>query len=209
MKTLHVLFAIAGASALTLAGCGNRQEAAENRAQANTPMAAPDGRAAASDILVAPTVGEAGNVVDRVAASERAALGVLNAINDHEIAAAQMALGMNVNGAAADYANHMIEEHTTSRVQTQALNPDSASAEAQEQARKGKMKRDALAGEPEDHFARAYLAAMVTDHTEALAALDDRLIPAATTPAVMAHLQATRDHVAQHLERARELQMAF
>ena len=47
---------------------------------------------------------------------------------------------------------------------------------------------------------------MVTGHTEALASLDQRLIPAATSPDARTHLQTTREHVARHLELARGLQ---
>jgi putative membrane protein len=47
---------------------------------------------------------------------------------------------------------------------------------------------------------------MVQSHTDALAMLEGKLIPAATTPAVTAHLNETRDRVAQHLEQARSLQ---
>lgn len=137
--------------------------------------------------------------------AEAGALGVLNAINEHEIAAAQMALDKGVDGDVADYARRMIDEHTANRDQTAALGPDADSPAAREQAAKGKAKRDQLATHEGDAFEDAYVQAMITDHSEALAALDGQLIPAATTAEARTHLQTTRDHVANHLEMARDL----
>ena len=54
-------------------------------------------------------------------------------------------------------------------------------------------------------ISKAYIDAMVKGHTEALAVLDNKLIPKATTQAVKDHLAATREHVAHHLERAESL----
>ncbi len=47
---------------------------------------------------------------------------------------------------------------------------------------------------------------MVKDHSEALDAIDNKMLPAATTPQVQAHLQKTREAVAMHLEEAQRLQ---
>jgi putative membrane protein len=55
-------------------------------------------------------------------------------------------------------------------------------------------------------YSSAYIDAMVKGHTEALALLDDQLIPSATRPEVKAHLTTSREHVAEHLERAKALQ---
>ena len=71
---------------------------------------------------------------------------------------------------------------------------------------KGEQELEALGRTEGDAYARAYIDAMVKGHTEALDALDNRIIPAATRPEVKAHLDTTRGHVAQHLERAKALQ---
>ena len=118
----------------------------------------------------------------------------------------QTALGKGVGGDVAAYAQMMIDEHTRNREQTSAFEPDEASAEAQAQKAKGEQELEALGRMEGDAYAKAYIDAMVKGHTEALDALDNRIIPAATRPEVKAHLDTTRGHVAQHLERAKALQ---
>lgn len=139
---------------------------------------------------------------------ERGALGVLNAINAHEIAAAEQALSKGVSGDVADYARMMQTSHAQNREQTTALGADDDHARAQAQRDKGQAERQALDGREGDDYARAYIDAMVTGHAQALETLDNELIPAATTPAVRDHLAATRSTVAAHLQQARALQDA-
>ncbi|NYZ61586.1 DUF4142 domain-containing protein [Luteimonas deserti] len=55
-------------------------------------------------------------------------------------------------------------------------------------------------------FATAWVQAMVTGHEEALAKLDNELIPGASDEAVARHLRDTRTSIAGHLETARTLQ---
>lgn len=57
-------------------------------------------------------------------------------------------------------------------------------------------------------FATAWIAAMVQGHEEALAKLDNELIPNATDAGVTRHLQTTRTAIAGHLDTARSLQSA-
>jgi len=57
-------------------------------------------------------------------------------------------------------------------------------------------------------FTTAWVAAMVTGHEEALAKLDNELIPRASDPLVLAHLRDTRTAIARHLNAARALQPA-
>lgn len=59
-----------------------------------------------------------------------------------------------------------------------------------------------------DEFATAWVAAMVQGHEEALAKLDNELIPNATDAQVTAHLQTTRTAISGHLDTARALQSA-
>ncbi len=137
---------------------------------------------------------------------ERGALGVLNAINDHEIAAGRQALDKKVKGKVADYARMMIDEHGKNREQTLALKPDADSADAQAQKRKGEAELRELGGKQGQEYERAYVQAMISGHTEALSALDQKLLPAVTSDPAKAHLKRTREHVAHHLELAKALQ---
>ncbi|KAF1705589.1 DUF4142 domain-containing protein [Pseudoxanthomonas suwonensis] len=137
---------------------------------------------------------------------EAAALGALNAINEHEIAAGEQALAKGVTGVTADYARLMIDQHTQNRTQTSAFGPDEQAQDAQAQRQKGEQERATLDQLDGEAYRKAYVDAMVKGHTEALEALDQKLIPAATREDVRQHLTTTREHVAQHLEQARALQ---
>jgi len=140
--------------------------------------------------------------------AERNALGVLNAINEHEIAAGKQALSKGVEGPVAAYAQMMIDQHTENRDKTSALSPESAAPDADAQRKKGEQALAMLDEKSGDAYSKAYVAAMVKDHTEALAALDSKLIPAAGRAEVTTHLAATREHVANHLAKAKQLESA-
>jgi putative membrane protein len=145
---------------------------------------------------------DAANVTEQ----ERAALGAVNAVNELEIAASNQALKNNVSAPVAEYARMMVDEHTANREKTSAMNPQMDAQMATEQKTKGDAVLQKLSGQTGAAFEKAYIEAMVKSHTDALNTLENKLIPAATTPAVTAHLNATRDSVAQHLERAQALQ---
>lgn len=139
------------------------------------------------------------------------ALALLNAVNDHEIKAAEMAKSKNVTGPVLEYANMMQAEHGKNMTETSALlqtagGAPADSARLNEQKAKAEAKRAQLQGLEGEAFAKAYIDAMVTDHAEALTMLDSMLIPAATDEAVKTHLTMTRQHVQQHHDRAREIQ---
>lgn len=221
MKTSRYTLPLAIAAALALAACGDRTP--DTTADAGAPGAAADPVAAQPTAVdatgndyanndapgsdaVRPTDGGSSMPGDGMSvADEREALGVLNAINEHEVAAGRQALEKGVQGPVAEYAQMMIDAHTANREQTMALNPDPSAAAARDQAAKGQAKRDALAGHDGDAYSRAYVEAMVADHEQALATLDATLIPAAQSADVREHLEVTRQHVADHLERARTL----
>lgn len=57
-----------------------------------------------------------------------------------------------------------------------------------------------------EQFERAYLAAMVKGHTEALSTIDTQLLKTAKNEVLKKHLTETRGHVAAHLEKAQQLQ---
>ena len=137
---------------------------------------------------------------------ERGALGVLNAINEHEIAAGEQALGRSVPEDVAAYARMMVEQHSDNRDKTNQFGPNAGDPKATAQRDKGAAELKALAAKSDKEYAKAYVDAMVKGHTEALATLDNNLIPAAESDAVRTHLTTTRGHVADHLERAKALQ---
>lgn len=139
-------------------------------------------------------------------AKEREALGTLSAINTSEIGAANLALQKQVQGGVRDYAMQMVKEHTDNNQKLAKWSPDLSAAAAKAQMSKGKTELAVLQKLDGKAFEAAYVTAMVKDHTDALAALDKQLIPAAKTAQVLAHLQTTRSHVAEHLAAAKTLQ---
>ncbi|WP_386341981.1 DUF4142 domain-containing protein [Xanthomonas citri pv. citri] len=137
---------------------------------------------------------------------EREALGILSAINTSEVNAANLALQKQVRGGARDYATRMVKEHTDNNQKIAKWQPDTSATGAALQMTKGKAELAKLQKLDGHAFETAYITAMVKDHTDALTALDKKLIPQAKTPPVLEHLQATRHHVADHLSSAKALQ---
>jgi putative membrane protein len=66
--------------------------------------------------------------------------------------------------------------------------------------------RERLAALEGEEFTRAWVDAMVRGHEEALAKLDNELIPGATDDGVRQHLQDTRTAISRHLDTGRSLQ---
>ncbi|MBB3856210.1 putative membrane protein [Xanthomonas arboricola] len=184
MKVRHPMFA-----ALTLCLGIATAAHAQNATQAGMP---------------ATTQQQAGNSAP--SAKEREALGTLSAINTSEISAANLALQKQVQGGVRDYAMQMVKEHTDNNQKLAKWSPDLSAAAAKAQMSKGKTELAMLQKLDTKAFEAAYVTAMVKDHTDAQTALDKQLIPAAKTPQVLAHLQTTRSHVAEHLAAAKTLQ---
>lgn len=134
------------------------------------------------------------------------ALGLLSALNEHEIAAAQQAKAKNVSGPVLEYADLMEKEHGENQARTAALGTPATTAEVAAMKKKGTEDLKALAEKSGSDYETAYIAAMVSGHEAALREINDEMMPAATTEAVRQHLSETRGHVEMHLERARALQ---
>jgi len=140
------------------------------------------------------------------AMDQSAALGVLSAINHAEIDAGKLAQDKAKSGPVREYAARMVKEHTQNDTQAQTWKPDPDAAPARAQKAKGQAELKQLSALDGDAFERAYVQAMVKDHTEALRMLDQKLIPAAEQAPVRAFLKETRAHVADHLAAAQRLQ---
>jgi putative membrane protein len=205
---MNRLLATAAASltfAALLCACSERTDPDDARMASDTPMSAAEPAVAGTDATGDATTADDAAASPGAGTSESAALGVLNAINAHEIAAGEQALRKGVKGEVAAFAQMMIDQHTDNREKTLALNPDASASDATAQQRKGEAELAALEAKSGDDYARAYIDAMIKGHTEALDTLDTRLIPAATSEPVRQHLTATRGHVATHLEQAQRL----
>ncbi|WP_133501455.1 DUF4142 domain-containing protein [Cognatilysobacter terrigena] len=143
--------------------------------------------------------------------SQSEALALLNVVNDHEVKTAEQAKSKHVTGDVLAYANMMQTEHSKNMADTKALLDKNGGAPADSAAitdmkTKGDAETQQLAALDGDAYAKAYIDAMVNGHQDALTKLDTMLIPAATDDAVKKHLQMTRDHVQQHLDKAKAIQ---
>lgn len=143
-------------------------------------------------------------------AGDAEALATLVAADQHEVAMAKQALGKGVTGGVHDYAVKMQADHgknldDTRRVARENKVSTAPTAGVREMEKQGHAEMASLASLKGDAYAKAYAEAMVKGHTEVLGKLDTVLIPGATDPEVVAHLKATRDAVAMHLEAAKKL----
>ncbi|HYC77565.1 MAG TPA: DUF4142 domain-containing protein [Planctomycetota bacterium] len=142
--------------------------------------------------------------------AEGEALGLLIALNEGEIGAANLTLKKNTGQAAMDFARQMVRDHGLNLDQTMKLGLSAKVAPLETKAveelrKKGAEALAAYAALDGDAFQRAYLDHMVKDHQEGLELIDSKLIPAATSEELKRHFTETRSHVAHHLELAKRL----
>lgn len=199
--------AISITMAFALAAC-DRLDDTENQPTPE-PAAAP-----AVDATAQPAPGN-GNAADMAAspgdpaaatADDALALGLLSSVNKHEIAAAKQAESKKVSAPVMEYAKMMDTQHSENETKTEALGTLANTDEVQAKKAKGEQELAELDKKSGKDYETAYVAAMVKGHTEALALIDARLIPLASSEPVKQHLAETREHVAMHLEAAKKLQ---
>ena len=199
MRTLPVIGILL---ALAIASGCDRRELPENQPtpepNAATPTTpAPD----TSAPPVTPEPAAADSTTD-----DSLALGLLAALNEHEITAAQQAQSKNVSAPVLAYAKMMEKQHGDNLAKTKTLGSLASTPEVQAMKDKGKSDLDMLGQKNGKEYETAYVDAMVSGHTDALALIDGRLLSLASTGPVKDHLMETRDRVVMHLEEARKLQ---
>jgi len=219
-KTIATLTALALATA-SLAACNNQNDAMTDDAtpagattDATTDPAMSDGNPNDMDGVDGmndPGMAGGMDMPGDASAGAGEALALVMAVDQHEIDAAEQARGKDLPDDVAEYANMLHTEHSRNLEADQQLAQDSGISPATTDKvtahkEKGQAELDRLAELDGEAYADAYVDAMVKGHTEALAMIDDQLLPAATDPALQAHLTSTRDAVAKHLERGQALQ---
>ncbi len=213
MKTSLIAFTVLGL-AMT-AGCNNRDGTGDETTMtpagtASTTAAADTSPAADhSDMRADSTPVAAENTADMDDAAARTgdplALGMLAAVDEHEIAAAKQAQEKGVTGAVLDYAKRMEKEHGDNLTKTRALGSLGSSADLQAMKDKDASDLQALGGTSGKDYEKSYIDAMVKGHQDALDLIDNKMMPAATSEAVRQHLTETRKHVAAHLAGAKTI----
>jgi len=135
------------------------------------------------------------------------ALAMLMTLDEHEIAAAEQALGKNVTGAVRDFAQMMKTDHGKNLADTTKLGGAASTAPGVKALKdKGDADLRTLDAQSGKAYEKAYVDAMVKGHADALAMLDDTLLPAATDSNIRQHFTTTRAAVERHLARAKEIQ---
>ena len=178
-----------------------------------------DGRAVATDAGVppaaptpaAPDSGPPAGVAEASVPEQGdpVALGMLVAVNEHEIAAAKLAQEKKVSAAVLGFSKLMVAQHTENLQKTLDLGAPANTPEIQAMKDKSAQELQVLGSETGKNFERAYMDAMVSGHKEALMLIDTKMVPAASSDAVRAHLSDTRGHVEQHLQRAEQVDKAL
>lgn len=199
MKTLPVIGTLL---ALAIASGCDRRELPENQPTPEPSSATPTTPAADASAPPAPPETPA---VDSTK-DDSLALGLLAALNEHEITAAQQAQSKNVSAPVLAYAKMMEKQHGDNLAKTKTLGSLASTPEVQAMKDKSKADLDALGQKSGKEYETTYVDAMISGHTEALALIDGRLLSLASTGPVKDHLMETRDHVVMHLEEARKLQ---
>ena len=147
---------------------------------------------------------------DHAAANDGEILAQLNALNENEVHAAQLAEKKDVEGPVLSFAKMVREDHGRNINDTEKLgdklNIDlKKGSEVDTMRDQGERMLDRLDELKDKEFERTFLQEMVNGHKEALEKLDE-WIKSAQNPEVKAHLQATRSRVAFHLKEAERLQ---
>ncbi|HXH31344.1 MAG TPA: DUF4142 domain-containing protein [Bacteriovoracaceae bacterium] len=133
------------------------------------------------------------------------------AADDNEVLASSEAQKKKINAEVMSYAKMLHKEHGKNQGTIMKLGKDikvvPADTTAVDQLRvKGAQELAKLIPLDGREFEKAYITAMIKNHNEVLAMIDNKLIPGAQDKALKTQLSKTRDHVAMHLEHAKKIE---
>lgn len=140
-------------------------------------------------------------------------LATVATVDRNEITAAMQAQMEKLSPPVMEYAKMLHQHHgmnmaETLKVGQQASITPVITAKVDELSKKGGKVLAMLVPLEGAEFERAYIDAMVKDHTEVLAMLDNELLKTASNAAVKSHMAKTRTTIADHLAKAKTLQGA-
>lgn len=140
-------------------------------------------------------------------ATDGEALGMLMAINEHQIQTARLAEEKGVSQPVLDFARDLQREHGANQSKTRyvadeaGINPyDSDDVAHTRQRAVGELAM--LRGLNGGDFEIAFIDAMVQFNRDAVVVVDDVLLPAADNASVQGHLRTARERFAGNLDRA-------
>lgn len=131
-----------------------------------------------------------------------------------EIEQARDALQKAKNGRVKQFAQHMVTDHSAAEAKLSSLD-SSTGITPQESAVTAQLKSGGeqimgnLRSASGSDFDKAYIDAQVSEHTQVLDLLDNKLIPQAQNVDLTKTLQAVRAKVAGHLKMAQDIQTSL
>ena len=136
-------------------------------------------------------------------------LGWLVVVNNAEIDAAKEANKRELSSDVKDYADLMVKDHSKNLDQTMDLSKEMGhdpvkNASAKNLEKKATNKLNSMKRLNDKKFESEYVVTMVNDHTNALKDLDKHLKKVKNSD-LKSHLSDTREHVSNHLEKAKDL----
>jgi len=147
-------------------------------------------------------------------ATDGEVLGFIAAADELEVVSAITAGSKKMSADAANFSQMLHEAHGAHLVETLELGTrigvtplETATIDVFRKKNVGAL-ADMVPLEGED-FERDYLAAKIKGHTELIEMIDTKLLGDARSDEVRQHVQATRDHLAAHLEQAKALRPAM
>lgn len=140
-------------------------------------------------------------------ATDGEALGMLMAINDHEIQAAELAKQKGVSAPVLAYARELDSEHSTNQSKTRYIADEAGinpyeSDDVEDVQQRARTERAMLAGLSGMAFEDAFVDAMVQLNRDAIVLVDDVLLPASKDAIVQRHLRTARERFSGNLDRA-------
>jgi putative membrane protein len=138
-------------------------------------------------------------------------VGIVQLVNQAEINDGKQASGKATSAAVKSYARMMVTDHDQMHNDMGKLADSLKISEEDSPAKQNLSKAadtelDSLKSLKGALYDKSYIDAAVSDHQEVLNSLDKDLIPFAVNPSLKAALQAARAKVAEHLQKAQEIQ---
>jgi len=175
----------------------------------------------ASDVMFADTPTISGSPVrpDGLAeargdADDGEVLGFIGAADELEVVSAITAGTKKLSSEAAKFSQMLHEAHGAHLVETLELGTQIGVTPLETHKIDAFRKKNAgvlaaLVPLDGEDFERGYIDAKIKGHTELIEMIDSKLLSAASSDPVRQHVQATRDHLARHLEQAKALRPAI
>ncbi|KTD45598.1 hypothetical protein Lrub_2395 [Legionella rubrilucens] len=132
-------------------------------------------------------------------------------LNNNELAAAKKAFEKNLNPRVQYYAKSMQKDHSKNLADTMRIVEENNLRPAETPLgaslkQEGKKELGSLSALSNDAFQKAYIDAMVKDHTKALLIIDNHYLKQVANPQLKNHLELTRKVVNHHLHMAKTIQ---